>query len=66
MVVITRGGLVPAAIARELDMRVIDTLCVASYAGEKVQGEIKVLKSVVPEAARGGEGPTIWSIPARR
>jgi xanthine phosphoribosyltransferase len=57
MVAITRGGLVPAAIvARELDMRVIDTLCVASYAGEKVQGEMKVLKSVLLDTSRGGEG----------
>jgi xanthine phosphoribosyltransferase len=54
MVAITRGGLVPAAIvARELDMRIIDTFCVASYAGETVQGEIKVLKSVSPEISRG-------------
>lgn len=55
MVAVTRGGLVPAAIvARELDLRVIDTFCVASYAGEKVQGEIKLLKSVLPDTARGG------------
>ena len=58
MVAITRGGLVPAAIvARELDMRIIDTFCVASYAREKIQGEVKVLKSVMPETARdAGEG----------
>ena len=38
MVAITRVGLVPAAIvARELDMRIIDTVCVASYAAVKVQ-----------------------------
>ena len=58
MVAITRGGLVPAAIvARELDMRIIDTVCVSSYAAVKVQEEIKVLKTVLPETARGsGEG----------
>ena len=29
---ITRGGLVPAAIvARELEIRLVDTICVASY-----------------------------------
>jgi xanthine phosphoribosyltransferase len=58
MVAITRGGLVPAAIvARELDMRIIDTVCVSSYAAVKVQEEIKVLKTVSPETARGsGEG----------
>src|ERR1700730_8378259 len=55
MVAITRGGLVPAAIvARELDMRVIETICVASYAQEKIQEEMKILKSVLPETARGG------------
>jgi xanthine phosphoribosyltransferase len=55
IVAITRGGLMPAAIvARELDMRVIDTLCIASYAQEKIQEEMKVLKSVLPETARGG------------
>jgi xanthine phosphoribosyltransferase len=53
-VAIARGGLVPAAIvARELDMRVIETICVASYAQEKIQGDIKILKSVLPETARG-------------
>ncbi|MFZ2156728.1 MAG: xanthine phosphoribosyltransferase, partial [Bradyrhizobium sp.] len=32
IIAITRGGLVPAAIvARELGLRVIDTVCVASY-----------------------------------
>jgi xanthine phosphoribosyltransferase len=56
VVAITRGGLVPAAIvARELDMRIIDTFCVASYVGESVQGEIKVLKSVSPQIG-GAEG----------
>jgi xanthine phosphoribosyltransferase len=55
MAAITRGGLVPAAIiARELDMRVIETICVASYGQEKVQGDLKILKSILPETARGG------------
>src|SRR5262249_13054708 len=55
MVAITRGGLVPAAIvARELDMRIIDTVCVSSYAPVKQQKEIKILKTVLPETARGG------------
>ena len=32
VIAITRGGLVPAAIvARELDLRLIDTVCIASY-----------------------------------
>ena len=46
IIAVTRGGLVPAAVvARELDIRLIDTLCVASY-DEREQGEVKVLKTV--------------------
>jgi adenine/guanine phosphoribosyltransferase-like PRPP-binding protein len=45
IIAITRGGLVPAAIvARELDVRLVDTVCIASYAGQN-QGQIQVLKS---------------------
>ena len=47
IVAITRGGLVPAAIiARELDIRLIDTVCMTSYSDEHAQGEIKLLKGV--------------------
>ena len=46
VVAITRGGLVPAAIvARELGIRIIETVCVASYDYDK-QGELQVLKAV--------------------
>jgi len=46
LVCITRGGLVPAAVvARELEIRLIETVCVASY-DYKQQGELKVLKEV--------------------
>ncbi|MDW8469088.1 MAG: hypothetical protein RML56_09075, partial [Burkholderiales bacterium] len=32
IIAVTRGGLVPAAlVARELDLRLIDTVCVTSY-----------------------------------
>ena len=52
VVAITRGGLVPAAIvARELDMRLIDTVCVASYE-HQTQGEVKILKA--PEGDGSG------------
>jgi xanthine phosphoribosyltransferase len=45
VVAITRGGLVPAAIvARELDMRLIDTVCVATY-DHQVRGEVTILKA---------------------
>jgi xanthine phosphoribosyltransferase len=53
IIAITRGGLVPAAlVARELDIRLVDTVCVTSYkAGEAgaaatQQGEVNVLKGV--------------------
>ena len=46
IVAITRGGLVPASIiARELEIRVVDTVCISSY-DFKDQGEAKILKSV--------------------
>jgi len=46
VVAVTRGGMVPAAIvARELEIKVIETVCVASYDYGK-QGAIKVLKPV--------------------
>ena len=42
---VTRGGLVPAAIvARELGIRVVETVCVASYHEETERDEVQVLK----------------------
>jgi xanthine phosphoribosyltransferase len=56
LVAVTRGGLVPAAIvAREIGMRMIDTLCVASY-NHTAQGEMQVLKDVCDVVARLGGG----------
>ncbi|MCD0419353.1 xanthine phosphoribosyltransferase [Rubrivivax sp. JA1024] len=56
VIAITRGGLVPAAIvARELGMRVIDTVCIASYEHDK-QGELQVLKGVSDQTAVLGGG----------
>ncbi len=56
IVAITRGGLVPAAIvARELDIRVIETVCVASY-DHIDQGELRVLKTVADSVGSGDEG----------
>ena len=53
IIAVTRGGLVPAAIvARELDVRLVDTLCIASYDARKsgeIEGErgaIQVLKRI--------------------
>lgn len=57
VVAVTRGGLVPAAIvARELDVRLIDTVCVSSYEHQE-QGKLSVLKAVSDE--KGGEGMLI-------
>lgn len=63
MVTVTRGGLVPAAIvARELSIRVIETVSVASYHGapgaaEATQGAVQILKGLAPDlAASGGAG----------
>ena len=54
IIAVTRGGLVPAAIvARELDIRLIDTFCVVSY-NQKTKGDVKVLK--VSSVANTGEG----------
>ena len=47
IVCITRGGLVPAAIiARELDIRLIDTVCIASYKEYKTQSDMTVIKEI--------------------
>ena len=50
VVAITRGGLVPAAIvARELNVRMIETVCVVSYQNYNNEGELTVLKGITPE-----------------
>lgn len=54
IVAITRGGLIPAAIvARELEVRLIESVCVVTY-HEEAKGEPEVLKP--PPAAGDGEG----------
>ena len=65
LIAITRGGLVPAAIiARELNIRLIDTLCVSSYAAdggaETEQGKLQVLKPVI--ASDDNDGGKGWLI----
>jgi len=56
VVCITRGGLVPAAIvARELNIRIIETVCVASY-DYMNQGELRILKEVAAAVSSLGEG----------
>ncbi|GAB1715703.1 MAG: Xanthine-guanine phosphoribosyltransferase [Nitrobacter sp.] len=56
VVAITRGGLVPAAIvARELGVRVIDTVCIASY-DHTNQSKLMVLKGISDATAQLGGG----------
>ena len=59
IIAVTRGGLIPAAlVARELDIRLVDTICVTSYdsgaagAAAQVQSSVRVLKGVTGD----GEG----------
>lgn len=47
IIAITRGGLVPAAIiARELDIHLVDTICISSYDWKDKKGEADILKKV--------------------
>ncbi|WP_439272234.1 xanthine phosphoribosyltransferase [Pseudochrobactrum sp. HB0163] len=57
IVAITRGGLVPAAIVcRELGIRMIETVCIASYHDYSEQGDLQVIKNISKELlANGGE-----------
>jgi xanthine phosphoribosyltransferase len=51
IVAVTRGGLVPAAIvARELDLRLVDTVCIASY-DDRELGPVEILKGVAGDGA---------------
>jgi xanthine phosphoribosyltransferase len=58
IIAVTRGGLIPAAlVARELDIRLVDTICVTSYdagaagGAAQVQGSVQVLKGVTGDGA---------------
>ena len=52
IVAITRGGLVPAAIvARELDVRLVDTVCVSSYDHQDLR-EPQILKAVEGDGSK--------------
>jgi len=54
IVAISRGGLIPAAIiARELDLRLVESVCVVTYQDEE-RGEPRVTKP--PAAAGDGTG----------
>ena len=52
IIAITRGGLVPAAIiAREMDIHLVDTICISSYDWKDKKGEAEVLKGVQGDGA---------------
>ncbi|MBX3503394.1 MAG: xanthine phosphoribosyltransferase [Alphaproteobacteria bacterium] len=54
LIAITRGGLVPAAIvARELELRLIDTICCSTYEKTKRGAKVEVLKGTRAEADKG-------------
>ncbi len=54
VVAVTRGGLVPAAIvARELEIRIIETACISSYHGQD-RANLEILKSA--DTADRGSG----------
>ena len=64
IVCVTRGGLVPAAIVcRELGIRLIETVCIASYHDYTQQGQLQVLKGVADAVTNvsggGGKGVLI-------
>lgn len=47
LVVVTRGGLVPAAIvSRVLNIRYIDTVCLESYAADRAQSGVETIKGI--------------------
>jgi xanthine phosphoribosyltransferase len=54
LVAITRGGLVPAAIiARELNLRLIDTICASTYEVMERGTQVKMLKGALAEQDKG-------------
>lgn len=56
IVAITRGGLVPATIiAREMEIRYVDTICIATY-DEKEMGDVNIIKIPAEAVADQGEG----------
>lgn len=55
IIVVSRGGLFPAAVlARELSIRHVETVCIASYHDHNNQGELQVLHAA--QVPNGGEG----------
>ena len=56
IIAVTRGGLVPAAIiAREMGIRHIDTLCIATY-DEQYIGDVNIIKKPADAVRDKGKG----------
>lgn len=55
IIAVSRGGLFPAAVlARELSIRHVETVCIASYHDHNNQGELQVLHAAqVPNSGEG-------------
>lgn len=52
IVAVARGGLVPAAIvAQELDIKLVETVCISSY-GSQTQGDMRILKTLAEDGKR--------------
>jgi len=52
-IAITRGGMIPAAIiARELNIRLLDTICIKTYEKQD-KGQTEILKTVDAEFGNG-------------
>lgn len=56
VVAITRGGLIPAGIvSRELDLRFIETLCIATYTDGNDLGQLNVIKPLSDRVMQMGD-----------
>lgn len=56
IVAVTRGGLVPASIiAREMEIRYVDTICIVTY-DEQQMGDVNIIKTPTEAVADKGDG----------
>ena len=59
VVAVTRGGMAPACVvARELDIRLVDSISVKSY-DHQSQAEARILKAPAPDVVGDGDGVLI-------
>ncbi len=62
IVAVTRGGLIPAGIiARELELRIIDTVSIATYQGQQIGDTSNILKPLATTTVDANSGPR-WLI----